>query len=150
MQCFPPTIIIRHRKENLKKCSLRGLESRNDTTFLEYPRAELPDLEGYVALSIDGELLSEEDADKGLLLLDGTWRYADKMSQWLEGQVELPKRRIPSHYRTAYPRKQTDCPEPECGLASVEALYVAYQLLGRDATGLLDYYYWAEEFLKRI
>jgi pre-rRNA-processing protein TSR3 len=32
-------------------------------------------------------------------------------------------------------------------LASIEAIYVAYQLMGRDTTGLLDLYHWREQFL---
>jgi hypothetical protein len=30
----------------------------------------------------------------------------------------------------------------------VEALYVAYHLLGRETTGLFDHYRWGEEFLR--
>jgi pre-rRNA-processing protein TSR3 len=33
------------------------------------------------------------------------------------------------------------------GLASIEALFVAYRVLGRPTAGLLDHYYWADEFL---
>jgi len=33
-------------------------------------------------------------------------------------------------------------------LASIEALYAAYRLLGRDTNGLLDHYRWADEFLR--
>ena len=30
----------------------------------------------------------------------------------------------------------------------VEALFLAYHILGRPTEGLLDHYHWAEEFLK--
>jgi pre-rRNA-processing protein TSR3 len=33
-------------------------------------------------------------------------------------------------------------------LASVEALYAAYHILGRPTAGLLDHYRWAEAFLR--
>lgn len=148
MQTFPPTIFIRHRRENLKKCSLRGLESRSDTIFLKYPKDPLPFLDGYLMLDLDGPPLSDVDFGRGLLLLDGTWRYAEKMHQWVEGQITLEKRSIPSHYRTAYPRRQDDCADPERGLASVEAFYLAYMLLGRNTDGILDNYHWKEDFLK--
>jgi len=95
-------------------------------------------------LDFEGPTLSEADRDQPLFIIDGTWALAEKMS----GQVPaLPKRSLPSHFRTAYPRKQTGCADPECGLASVEALYIAYYLMGRDTTGLLDHYYWKEPFL---
>lgn len=147
MQIFPPTIVIRHRKENLKKCSLRGLEPREDFHFLQYPNPDLPDLSHYFLLSFDGPELSEADAGKGLLVLDSTWRYAEKMAAILP---PMETRSLPKSYRTAYPRKQDDCSQPERGLASVEAIYIAYQILGRDTGGLLDHYYWRDDFLRQM
>jgi len=147
MVLFPPTIILRHKRENLKKCSLRGLEERADCAFFTYPgNRELPSLEGYLMLDFEGPLLSEKDAKHGLFLLDGTWRYAGKM---VKNVAEMERRSLPPGLITAYPRKQEDCPAPARGLASVEALYVAYKLMGRDTTGLLDNYYWKEDFLKK-
>jgi len=51
-------------------------------------------------------------------------------------------------FRTAYPRVSSLGTDPDSGLASVEALYVAYAVLGRPTTGLLDHYRWGEEFLR--
>lgn len=151
---FPPTVIWRHSKENLKKCSLRGLEKRPDMHFVEYPTGVLPPLEGYILLSVDAPVLTESDYARGLFLLDGTWRYAGVMEQALCQQYPalyrtLVRRCLPMHIRTAYPRYQTLCPQPDQGLASVEALYAAYCLMGRDPKGLLDGYYWKEEFLAK-
>lgn len=140
---IPPTIILRHRKENLKKCSLRGLEKKEDFIFLKYPRKELPCLTNYFVLAMDGPPISEEDREKGLLLIDGTWRYAEKM---LSSVTHVEKRSLPKQYVTAYPRKQTDCPDPKTGLASIEALYLAFVFLKRDLSGLLDNYHWKDEF----
>lgn len=148
MQTFPPTIIIRHRKENLKKCSLRGLESRDDLHFFRYPTDPLPPVEGYMMLALDAPPLTAADHECGLLLIDGTWRHAERMTAWVEGKASLMKRSLPAECRTAYPRRQEDCPDPERGLASVEALYLAYTLLGRHTEGLLDHYYWRDEFLR--
>ena len=146
---FPPTVVLRHRRENLKKCSLRGLESREDFRFFTYPKQELPHLENYVLLTLDAPELSEKDDDCGLLILDGTWRYAEKMYQQVTGKQEFIRRSLPKGWKTAYPRRQEDCPDPEQGLASVEAIYAAYSVLGRDTAGLLDYYYWKENFLNK-
>jgi pre-rRNA-processing protein TSR3 len=148
MQTFPPTVVIRHRLENLKKCTLRGLESRSDFVFLTYPYKELPDLSGYIILSLDAPPLSVDDSHLGLLVLDATWRYANKMFKPLAGKSQYHYRSLPPSYRTAYPRRQQDCPDPERGLASIEAIYLSYLLLGRDTTGLLDLYHWKENFLK--
>ena len=148
MFLFPPTIILRHRKENLKKCSLCGLEERPDFRFFTYPKDVLPDLSGYVLLTIDAPLLSEADQDLGIFLIDGTWSYAERMERQLPTPHHFERRSLPVHYRTAYPRRQHhDCSDPSRGLASIEALYMAYTVLGRDTDALLNNYYWKEEFL---
>ncbi len=150
MQSFLPTIILRHRRENLKKCSLRGLEGEPGFQFFSYPDPVLPnDLSGYFLLSMEGKPLSQEDALGGLFILDGTWRYAEKMFDNVSILKTLETRSLPSEFRTAYPRKQEDCAEPERGLASIEAIFVAYQMMGRDVTGLLDLYHWKRQFLEK-
>ncbi len=149
MQPFLPTIVIRHLRENLKKCSLRGLESRRDFQFYSYPRCTLQEAPQYALLAVDAPELSIEDKQMGLLILDGTWRYADKMFDQIPFLKELPRRSLPSHFRTAYPRRQDDCKDPVHGLASIEAIYIAYFLLERPLEGFLDQYYWKNEFLKK-
>ena len=127
-------IIWRHKKERLSKCSLRGLEGREDLVFCRTP----PCLTGQVVLGVDGPPLKSADQ---LVLLDGTWRYVDKMRRALEGEYLV--RSLPRALVTAYPRRQD---EP-AGLASVEALYAAYRILGWPVDGLLDHYIWKERFL---
>jgi len=146
MSSFLPTIILRHRKENLQKCSLQGLESREDLIFLTYPKNSLPPMEGYIVLTLDNAPpLSIEDHSKGIYLIDGTWKYAEKMAKITP--KNLQPRTLPSQFSTAYPRKQTKCLDPQRGLASVEALFIAYQILNRSTKGLLDNYHWKEQFL---
>ncbi len=152
MTHFPATIIIRHRKENLKKCSLQGLEGRKDIVFLSYPIDDpLPSFENYCFLTLEeSPCLTEQDGELGLVLIDGSWRYAMQMIAQLR-KINCPPimRTLPSCLRTAYPRKQTDCVDPERGLASIEALYAAYYLLKRTTSGLLDHYYWKERFISQ-
>lgn len=150
MESYLPTYLMRHRKENLKKCSLRGLEGRSDCIFFTYPTDPLPDLSSYVLLAVNAPPLMTADAGKGIFLLDATWRYAEKMLQFVESKGPVEKRSIPGRFKTAYPRRQEDCPDPEAGLASVEALYLAYLTLGRNSEGLLDAYYWKDQFLKQF
>lgn len=145
-----PTVVLRHRKENLKKCSLTGLEIRDDFRFFTYPKDTLPDLSNYVMLAMDAPPLTKEDASYGLFVLDSTWKYAEKMANFVESSCgQLSCRSLPATFRTAYPRKQEDCSDPERGLASIEAIFIAYTILGRDTTGLLDLYYWSESFLEK-
>jgi pre-rRNA-processing protein TSR3 len=141
---YPPTVIVRHPKENPRKCSVLPLRGRPDLLFLGYPVANRPPLAGYVRLAAEGPPLGEADAGAGLLLLDGSWRWADSMTRAF---LDVPPRSL-SGYRTAYPRSSKRGTDPDNGLASVEALFLANHLLGRPTAGLLDYYRWAEEFLR--
>lgn len=147
MSEYPATIIIRHARENKKKCSLRGLEGRSDMQFYTYPRCSLPDVAGYIVLDVEGEPLTKRDSNKGLILVDGTWRLAEKMFRNIPELEPLERRSIPKGFKTAYPRRQDDCPDPEAGLASIEALYIAYLASGRPVDGLLDEYFWKEQFI---
>ena len=140
----PPTLIYRHKRENPAKCSLTPLEGRSDMIFLTYPYDPLPDLSAYLVLQVGAEPLTPDDAQKGLLLIDATWNLAAVMER---ACPKIEARSLPSHFCTAYPRRQTGCPDPARGLASVEALYLAYRILQRPADDLLDGYYWKEAFL---
>jgi pre-rRNA-processing protein TSR3 len=139
------TIIIRHRRENLRKCSLTGLEHRPDLKFYTYPIDPLPDLTGYLVLKVGAPPLSAADRGKGLLLIDGTWRLAERMERQLQQGLEA--RSLPGGYRTAYPRRQTGCPSEDEGLSSIEALYLAHKCLNLSTEGLLDHYHWKDHFL---
>jgi pre-rRNA-processing protein TSR3 len=141
-------LVLRHRKENLKKCSLRGLQDRSDVAFLTYPKDPLPDLSPYIMLTLGAPPLTKEDAHYGCLLIDGTWRYAEKMVRYvLNHSPNIIQRSIPPGWKTAYPRCQEGCADPESGLASVEALWIAYYTLGFPTSGLLDNYFWKQNFL---
>jgi pre-rRNA-processing protein TSR3 len=143
MTTYPPTVIVRHKKENPRKCSVYPLKDRAGVIFLSYPVRERLPLEGYVRLAADGPELSIADAGAGILLLDGSWRWADAMTRDF---ADVPPRSLHG-WKTAYPRVSKLGTDPENGLASIEALYLAYHILGRPTEGLLDNYLWAEQFL---
>lgn len=143
-----PTIIFRHRRENLKKCSLRGLENHPDFHFIPYPCKEMPPLHNYVLLTLDAPILSEADSSYGLCLVDATWAHAKTMLHVLDLKKICIPRSLPPHFRTAYPRRQTACSDPEKGLASIEALFIAFHLLKKETGYLLDHYRWKTSFLE--
>lgn len=149
MQEFPPTVVLRHTRENLKKCSLTGLENRSDFNFYTYPKSQVPQLPNYIMLSFDGPVLTAEDAGKGLFILDGTWRYAEKMFLNTPSIHHLEKRSLPIGFKTAYPRRQDDCEDQDRGLSSIEAIYIAYSILGYDTKGLFDRYLWKDLFFTK-
>jgi pre-rRNA-processing protein TSR3 len=141
---YPVTIIVRHPKENPRKCSVMPLKGRADVVFLNYPAKTLPSLEGYVRLAAEGPELSSADGACGVLLLDGSWRWAEAM----EKAFQHVAARALHGWRTAYPRVSKLGTDPDNGLASIEALYLAHHILGRPTAGVLDDYRWAEEFLR--
>ncbi len=140
---YPPTVIVRSPRENPRKCSVLPLRGRGDLIFQTYPAARLPPLAGYVRLAAEGPPLTAADRAAGILLLDASWRWADRMSDRFR---DVPPRSLHG-YRTSYPRVSKTGTDPANGLASVEALFLAYHVLGRPTAGLLDHYRWAQEFL---
>jgi pre-rRNA-processing protein TSR3 len=143
-----PTTVIRHPKERLAKCSLRHLHGRSELTFLKARPGFTFDATGFTLLAVDAPELSPADAGRPLLLLDSTWRWLDQLMRCLRG--EPVRRSIPAAVRTAYPRTSKVFADPEHGLASVEALYVARRLLGDDDPSLLDGYHWKAAFLAAL
>ncbi len=139
------TVIVVHPKERRSKCTVEALRKHPELSFVTFPRAISVDPETYVRIGLGGPLLSLEDRDKGLLLLDGTWRRAAQMEPTF---ADLPVRSLPPLV-TAYPRKSILFEDPQEGLATVEALYAALRITGRSVTGILDHYYWKREFLER-
>jgi pre-rRNA-processing protein TSR3 len=142
---FPPTIIIVHPKEKRSKCTVEPLRARADFVFWTFPQRGGEPLESYVRLGIGGPPLSAADAHRGLLVLDGTWRLAERMEDDFR---ELPLRSL-GPWQTAYPRASKLYDDPLAGLATIEAIFAAYHELGRRTEGLLDEYHWREEFLRR-
>jgi pre-rRNA-processing protein TSR3 len=140
------TFILRHRRENLKKCSLTGLETHPALKFYTYPVDTLPDCSKCLLLKVGAPPLTSADADRDLFLIDGTWRLAQIMEKQLPWKLEA--RSLPPGYKTAYPRRQTDCPDPHAGLSSLEALYVAHIILGRSTEHFFDRYHWKDLFIK--
>jgi pre-rRNA-processing protein TSR3 len=140
---YPPTVIVRHTRENPRKCSVLPLRGRADIVFVNYPPKERPALAGYLRLAAEGPALTVADAGRGILLLDGSWRWAAAMTRDF---ADVEPRSLHG-YRTAYPRVSKLGTDPDNGLASVEALFGAYLILGRPTAGLLDSYRWAAEFL---
>jgi pre-rRNA-processing protein TSR3 len=144
---YPKTWILRHRRENLAKCSLTPLQKREDFQFFTYPKDTLVNCQNHFVLKIGAPPLTEQDQGKGILLLDGTWRLAEVMERQIPQDIEA--RSLGVDFQTAYPRRQTECPDPKAGLSSLEALFIAYWILKRPLDGLLDHYYWKDLFFER-
>lgn len=140
----PPTIIVVHPSEKRSKCSVEPLRARSEFIFWNYPKRGTESLAGYVRLGLGGPELTPADGATGLVLLDGSWRWAAKMEQ---SYTDLPVRSLAA-WTTAYPRVSKVFQDPAGGLATIEALFAALVQMGRPVDGLLDDYRWAPQFLE--
>ncbi len=141
-------ILLRLNKESPKKCSLTPLRDRANlpVRWIHCAIGDRVEVGDVVLLHPDGEVLSPEDQDRPLLLIDSSWRDLPRVLRGVSGDMRL--RRLPAGMRTAYPRRSSTFDDPGNGLASIEALHAACALLGKRDDSLLDGYYWAEEYLR--
>jgi pre-rRNA-processing protein TSR3 len=117
--------MVVHPRERRSKCTVEPLRSRDDFVFVRFPSKVPVVLDNYVRLGMDGPELSSEDAESGLLVLDGTWKLASRMEPFYS---DLPVRSLPQ-IATAYPRVSQLYQDPSDGLATIEAVYMALKLM---------------------
>ncbi len=140
----PETVIVVHPKERRSKCTILPLRGTDGLHFARSTSVRATgSIDGYLRLDVDGPPLTAADRDRGLMILDGTWRWVEDLAVPFGALATRSIRGV----RTAYPRGAAIGTLPEGGLATVEALYAAHRILGRPTDGLLDHYYWATEFL---
>jgi pre-rRNA-processing protein TSR3 len=140
----PSALIVVRRGENRAKCTIQPLRGTPGLDFLAYPLAATPTLSRHLLLAPGAPPLTAADAGRPLLLLDANWRHAPAMRRAI-GPVEA--RAIPPGWRTAYPRRSKTHADPADGLATVEALFAAFCVLGCRDDSLLRYYPWRTAFL---
>ena len=137
-------LIVHDVREPAKKCSITPLRGLPGVRFAPAPGGARIDAGRRIWLHPDGDELSPDDREIGVLLIDCIWRRVPTLAKRIEG--ELLPRRLPNLV-TAYPRRSKLVPDPEHGLASVEALYAVTALLGRPQPAFLRNYRWAGDFL---
>jgi len=82
-------------------------------------------------------------------VIDSNWIKVPKLLPVLEPAGPLARRSLPPEVLTAYPRRSKVRPDPEAGLATVEAIVAALAILGESDPTLLEGYAWAAPFLDR-
>ena len=142
-----PVTVIYHPKERWSKCSLRHLRSRVDISFLKAGSTFSFEADEFILLQPEALPLRATDFGRPLLILDCAWRLLPNLERCLVGN---PLRRsLPREVKTSYPRRSKIFSDPENGLASVEALYLARKILGHHDPTVLEGYTWKEQFLKQ-
>ncbi len=137
--------VIRHPRENKKKCSLRHLHDNPNFEFFNASEDFSFDATGYTLLEIDAPAMSEADADRPILLLDSTWFLLPKIRAKVYG--DFVPRSLPPTIKTAYPRVSKMHNDPS-GLATIEALYAAMRAIGKQDPTVIRQYTFAKKFLE--
>lgn len=141
--------IVVDKGEKPNKCTILPLVYRPDFKIHRPGRNQvIGPLTGDLLLHPDGELLPEMKIDhvKRLSLIDSNW----KILPMLLGRVALPLpklARIPDGFVTSYPRRSKLNTDPDGGLATIEAMFIAAAFLGVWDETLFDKYHFGKDFL---
>ncbi len=175
---FPhPIVILRHPKERRSKCTMQPLRQVEGFHFFNARPDLRYDASGHIILRMDAPVLGVADGFwpeaereelmrrwgmdgmlpangmfsdgclRPLLMLDSTWRRLPQVESCVIGRPVF--RGLGSGWKSAYPRVNADGEDPEEGLATVEALYLALRLLGLEADAVLQNYHWKDAFIAR-
>ena len=144
--------ILVDKSESVTKCTILPLEYRADFEIRRFTRNRpIAPLSGDFLLHPEGRLLTSP-ADVSpqvgkISLIDCNWRRLGGILDHLERPwPELV--RIPEDFVTAYPRRNKQGLDPENGLATIEALFIAAAFCGVWDETLLKEYYFAPRFLE--
>ncbi len=141
---WPQILVLRDPREAWARCSLRPLRGRADIRFVTWTERLELEAGPRVLLAPDAPVLGPADLGLGLFVVDCSWRRLPLIGRAV---TDAPPRRSLPPLRTAYPRRSRTFPDPDTGLATVEALFAAGVLLGRRDPSLLEGYHFAERFL---
>lgn len=141
-------IIVDHG-ETPNKCTILPLAYRSDFTILRGRVSEA--LRADVLLHPEGAPLDSlrfpPGAVKRLAAIDCIWRRLEPILEGIDQPHPL-RARIPDGFLTAYPRTSRKDFDPDGGLATIEAIFIAAAFLGSWDQSLLREYFFAEQFLE--
>lgn len=142
-------IIVDHG-ETANKCTIVPLIYRDDFTIRRTPAGgKTFELASPLLLHPDGIPLNQftfETRPSGIAAIDCVWRRLSPILSQLVGS-EPQWVSIPSDFVTAYPRRSKKDFDPDGGLATIEALFIAAAFMGHWDLTLLREYFFAEQFL---
>jgi pre-rRNA-processing protein TSR3 len=141
--------VLMDRRENLRKCTIHPLRSRIDFRVRRFgSEANIPPFSASCLLHVEGQCLSKISPAQfpNLAVLDCHWKRVPSLLRRIAHPLP-PLVSFPRGFSTAYPRKNQEGKDPEGGLATIEALFIANAFLGKWDETLLDQYYFKQEFL---
>ncbi len=144
--------VILDSGETANKCTIAPLAGRPDFRLIPVKGAgALGPLQSSILLHHEGRCLIELRESlgevSGIACIDCVWRRLDPLIRRVEGKLPVLTR-IPDGFATAYPRKSVLDTDPDGGLATIEAIFVAAAILGNWDTSLLSNYYFGRRFVE--
>lgn len=138
-------VVVRHPRENTKKCSLSHLHGNpNFKSYTAFDGFSL-DATGYLMLEMNAPEVNLSDFGLPILLLDSTWALLPRLRAKISGDPQL--RSLPASIKTAYPRKSKLFEDLD-GLDSIEVLYSALKIMNIPDPEILRGYIFAKKFLE--
>ena len=143
--------ILMDKRENPRKCTIAPLKDRADFHIRYFSHGrKISAFTATTLLHVEGELIQKAKSDDTvqLAVIDCNWRKVPSTLQRVA--LPLPKLvRIPEGFVTAYPRANKEGKDPEHGLATIEALFLAAAFFGNWDESLLEKYYFKDLFLQK-
>ena len=144
--------ILVDRGERLNKCTILPLAGHPELDIVRYHRGRpIPALAGQLLLHPEGTALNDLGTNERqvatLSAIDCTWKRLGSVLRLIA--QPLPRLvKIPDGFQTAYPRRNKLNQDPDSGLATIEAVFIAAAFLGHWNVSLLGKYPFATEFLE--
>lgn len=144
--------ILVDRRENPRKCTVLPLAHRPDFNIIKFdPQGPLAPLSSPLLLHMDGPPLDElapllKHKTEALAVIDCHWRRLPSLLRRLSPPLP-PLARIPAGFVTAYPRRNIQGLDPDGGLATIEAMFIAAAFVGVWDETLFSAYHFGAEFL---
>lgn len=137
--------------ESANRCTIAPLADRPDFHIIQVKRSEgqpLGPFQSPILLHPDGECVTKFATPvSGIATIDCVWKRLPTLLNRLA--APLPQlARIPAGFVTAYPRHNKHGEDPDAGLATIEAIFVAAALLGNWDVTLLSRYYFGQRFVE--
>jgi len=147
--------IVMDAGETANKCTIAPLSDRADFKIIRVKgEGPIGPLSAPLLLHHEGQCLSELRTRfsevSALASIDCVWRRLAPIQARLVWTSGLPVLvRIPAGFQTVYPRVSAKHTDPDGGLATIEAIFVAAALLGKWDLTLLSKYYFGRAFIEK-
>jgi len=143
--------VLMDKLENPRKCTVDPIKDHPAILIRRYGGpAPIAKIGADILLHIDGPDLPDLVREKkvsSIAVIDCIWKRVDFAMKKIEGPLPILTK-IPDGFVTAYPRRNKQGLDPDGGLATIEAMFIAAAFCGSWDETLLDKYHFKNAFLE--